>query len=116
MYDWQNTSVPNRTGINFPFPTKADRATKLFEASREDAKISSSWREAVHDRERRPASTPQLPLKTPQTPSNSDHKALNRGTLGGLGNSVGSYSKAYIEFTGNLQKGRPVRTVSMLRI
>ena len=30
-------------------------------------------------------STPQLPFKTPQIPSNRDHKALNRGTLGGLG-------------------------------
>ena len=29
---------------------------------------------------------PQLPLQTPQIPSNSDHKALNRGTLGGLQN------------------------------
>ena len=28
---------------------------------------------------------PQLPLKEPQIPSNRDHKALNRGTLGGLG-------------------------------
>ena len=28
---------------------------------------------------------PQLPFKTPQIPSNRDHKALNRGTLGGLG-------------------------------
>ena len=31
------------------------------------------------------SSTPQLPFKTPQIPSNRDHKALNRGTLGGLG-------------------------------
>ena len=30
-------------------------------------------------------STPQLPFKTPQIPSNRDHKALNRGTLVGLG-------------------------------
>ena len=30
-------------------------------------------------------STPQLPLKTPQIPSNRDQKALNRGPLGGLG-------------------------------
>ena len=30
-------------------------------------------------------STPQLPFKRPQIPSNRDHKALNRGTLGGLG-------------------------------
>ena len=29
-------------------------------------------------------STPQLPLKTPQIPSNRDQKALNRGPLGGL--------------------------------
>ena len=28
---------------------------------------------------------PQLPFKTPQIPSNRDHKALNRATLGGLG-------------------------------
>ena len=28
-------------------------------------------------------STPQVPFKTPQIPSNRDHKALNRGTLGG---------------------------------
>ena len=32
--------------------------------------------------------SPQLPFKTPQIPSNGDHKALNRGTLGGLGNSL----------------------------
>ena len=30
-------------------------------------------------------STNQLPFKTPQIPSNRDRKALNRGTLGGLG-------------------------------
>ena len=30
-------------------------------------------------------STPQLPFKRPQIPSNRDHKALNRGTLGGVG-------------------------------
>ena len=30
-------------------------------------------------------STPQLPFKIPQIPSNKDHKALNRGTFGGLG-------------------------------
>ena len=30
-------------------------------------------------------STPQLPFKKPQIESNRDHKALNRGTLGGLG-------------------------------
>ena len=30
-------------------------------------------------------STPQLPFKRPQIPSNKDLKALNRGTLGGLG-------------------------------
>ena len=28
---------------------------------------------------------PQLPFKTPQIPSNRDHKALNRVTFGGLG-------------------------------
>ena len=30
-------------------------------------------------------STPQLPFKGPQIPSNGDHKALNGGTLGGAG-------------------------------
>ena len=30
-------------------------------------------------------STPQLPSKIPQVPSNRDYKAPNRGTLGGLG-------------------------------
>ena len=30
-------------------------------------------------------STPQLSFKRPHIPSNRDHKALNRGTLGGLG-------------------------------
>ena len=30
-------------------------------------------------------STPSLPFKTPQIPSNGDHTALNRGTLGGQG-------------------------------
>ena len=30
------------------------------------------------------SSTPQLPFKTPQIPSNSDHKTLDRGTLGVL--------------------------------
>ena len=37
-----------------------------------------------------PASTSQLPFKTPQIASNRDHRALNRGTLGGLG-IVGSF-------------------------
>ena len=36
------------------------------------------------------ASTPQLPFKTPQIPSNRDHKALKRGTLGGLGKGRGT--------------------------
>ena len=31
-------------------------------------------------------STPQLPFKEPQIPSNTDHKALSRGALGGLEN------------------------------
>ena len=31
------------------------------------------------------SSTPQLPFRIPQLPSNRDLKALNRGTLGGLG-------------------------------
>ena len=30
-------------------------------------------------------STPQLPFKRPQISSNGDHKALNRGTSGGVG-------------------------------
>ena len=30
-------------------------------------------------------STPQLPLKRPQIPSNRDHRALNGGTFGGVG-------------------------------
>ena len=38
-------------------------------------------------------STPQLPLKEPQIPSNRDHNALNRGTLGGLGRSVNIAAK-----------------------
>ena len=42
----------------------------------------SSW---VPKRIQTPASTPQLPFKRPQIPSNRDHKGLNRGTLGGLG-------------------------------
>ena len=29
---------------------------------------------------------PQLPFTIPHIPTNRDHKALNRGTLGGLGN------------------------------
>ena len=31
------------------------------------------------------SSTPQLPFKEPQIPSNADHKALNGGPLGGVG-------------------------------
>ena len=31
------------------------------------------------------SSTPQLPFQRPQIPSNRYQKALNRGTLGGLG-------------------------------
>ena len=34
-------------------------------------------------------STPQLPLKIPHIPTNRDQKALNRGTLGGLGTRFG---------------------------
>ena len=30
-------------------------------------------------------STPQVPFKAPQIPSNRDHQALKRGTLGGAG-------------------------------
>ena len=36
----------------------------------------------------KPTSTPQLPFREPQIPSNRDHKALNRGTLLGLGGSL----------------------------
>ena len=32
-----------------------------------------------------PASTPQIPFKRPQIPSHGYHKALTRGTLGGVG-------------------------------
>ena len=53
--------------------------------------LSGSWLDC-HDGTRpqqnhtsMPTSTPQLPFKTPQVPSNRDYKALNRGTLGGLG-------------------------------
>ena len=35
-------------------------------------------------------STPQLPFKRPYIPSSGDRKALNRGTLGGLGLCYGS--------------------------
>ena len=35
-------------------------------------------------------STPQLPFKRPQIQSNRYHKALNRGTLGGLGKEASS--------------------------
>ena len=34
-----------------------------------------------------PPAPPQQPFKTPQIPSTRDHKALNRGTFGGLGMS-----------------------------
>ena len=34
--------------------------------------------------------TPQLPFKRPQTPSDRDHKALNRDTLAGLGKIRGT--------------------------
>ena len=40
-------------------------------------------------------STPQLPFKRPQIPSNRDHKALNRGTLGGLGMCMYIYIYIY---------------------
>ena len=33
-------------------------------------------------------STPQLPFKTLQIPSDRDHKALNAGALGGLGIAI----------------------------
>ena len=33
-------------------------------------------------------STPQLPFKIPQIPSNRDYKAPSRGTLGGLGSEL----------------------------
>ena len=41
-------------------------------------------------------STPQLPFKTPQIPSNRDYKAPNRGTLGGLGLSKVPYVSLYL--------------------
>ena len=37
--------------------------------------------ERVHSCTMTTTSTPQLPFKEPQIPSNRDHKALNRGTL-----------------------------------
>ena len=44
------------------------------------------------------ASTPQLPFKKPQIPSNRDHKNLNRGTLGGAGVCHVSYVLCYVQF------------------
>ena len=37
----------------------------------------------------RDTSTPQVPLKKPQIPSNRDHKTLNKGTLKGAGACFG---------------------------
>ena len=39
------------------------------------------------------SSTPQLPFKTPQIPFNRDHKALNSGTLGGVGSSLSMWGR-----------------------
>ena len=43
------------------------------------------------------ASTPQISSKTHQIPSNRDHKALNRGTFGGLGGDMPRISSWYDE-------------------
>ena len=46
-------------------------------------KLSTFWLDNLDH-----TSTPQLPFKRPQIPSNRDHMALNGGTLGGLGIGV----------------------------
>ena len=46
------------------------------------------WSSFLEPRPNISTSTPQLLFKTPQLPFNRDHKALNRGTLGGLGSLV----------------------------
>ena len=48
-----------------------------------------------------PPST-QLPLKRSQISSNRDHKALNRGTLGGVGHVVVFFSKTMIIIIGTI--------------
>ena len=47
-------------------------------------------------------STPQLPSKRPQIPSNRDHKALNKGTLGGF-----IAFRESMEMLRNQAQGRP---------
>ena len=39
---------------------------------------------------------PQLHFKIPHTPTNRDHKALNRGTLGGLASRTRSENRALL--------------------
>ena len=51
-------------------------------------KDANPVKESHHGKTPSPTSTPQLPFKTPQIPSNRDHKALDRGTLGGLGKNL----------------------------
>ena len=52
------------------------------------------------------SSTPQLPFKIPQIPCNRDHhKALNRGTLGGLGFFLGVASCSLHEETSLQHQG-----------
>ena len=48
--------------------------------------------------------SPQLPFKRPQIPSNRDHKALKKGTLGAVGGGV------YFGYFGGLGRFGAVRS------
>ena len=50
--------------------------------------------------------TPQLPFKMPHIPTSRDHKALNRGPLGGLGIDAGIDIDMAVSINwGSLKKG-----------
>ena len=64
--------------------TVAQSLSFVYTPNGSEAK-SSTPKEGIHLKQRLrflTPSTPQLPCKTPQIPSNRDHKALNRATLG----------------------------------
>ena len=62
--------------------------------------LQSTQNDCCHPKRKGLLAPPSYPLRHPEKPSNRDHKALNRGTLGGLG------VVNHLEYLGGL--GRPL--------
>ena len=74
-------------GSRSPWPSKlwyvSPGSTQSLQDSLTEALLKSQ----------RLSTTPQIPFKIHHVPTNRDHKALNRGTWGGLGSCFGLRSK-----------------------